>query len=283
MPRVIEPYAEILTPFDSLEMRRKIALIELAARNCYKSEGGVEMESAEKLFRNCLSRNPPHQSFTEHGSFSVRFVSDRGFTHELVRHRIAAYTQESTRYCNYAKEKFGSQITVIKPCFWEVGTQHFDWWLEDMADAEWRYFRHLTNGAKPQEARTVLPQSTKADIIMTADVVEWMHVFRLRCHKGAHPQMRQLMIPVFRKFREVMPYFFGIRLPDDYKFKYTPGKVLEVDPYREHLKLLHGDETAIDAILGLEIFAAGAADSLGTPEGEIYREKLRQVASILAA
>ena len=248
--RIIEPYAEILTPFKTIENKRQMALIELAARNCYKSEDRITLTSGQKLIENCLGRTPPHVSFTEHAKFTVRFVCDRGVSHELVRHRIASFSQESTRYVAYNKKKFGSEITVINPCFWDKGQPLHNRWIGAMQAAEEAYFDLMAGGAKAEEARSVLPQSTKTDVVMSADVVEWMHVFRLRCNNKAHPQMRQLMIPVYRKFREAMPTLFGKILEEsDLTFAYTPGAVLEVDPYMAQLALIYGEDNATIQVL----------------------------------
>lgn len=127
----------------------------------------------------------------------------------MVRHRIAAYSQESTRYCNYSKDKFGREITVIRPLFLKEGTKRYQYWLRGCKDAESAYFDMLDDGATPQEARSVLPNSLKTEIVMTANLREWKHVFELRCAEQAHPQIRQLMIPLRDEMIKILPEIFA--------------------------------------------------------------------------
>ncbi|MBU4605956.1 MAG: FAD-dependent thymidylate synthase, partial [Proteobacteria bacterium] len=130
-------------------------------------------------------------------------------THELVRHRLAAYSQESTRYANYAQDRFGSQITVIKPMFWPEGSEAYRRWEAAMASAEEAYLELLAGVAKSQEARAVLPNSLKTEIVMTANLREWRHVLGLRSSKAAHPQIRQIMLPLMGELGERLPEFFA--------------------------------------------------------------------------
>lgn len=127
-----------------------------------------------------------------HEDISVKFICDRGVTHEIVRHRVASYCQESTRYCNYSKEGFGSEITVIEPCFWPEGSDLYWSWKNACLISEQCYFSLLKSGATPQEARSVLPNSLKTELIMTAPLMEWCHFFNLRMSPAAHPQMREV-------------------------------------------------------------------------------------------
>lgn len=145
----------------------------------------------------------------EHGWKSIKFICDRGVSHEIVRHRDASFAQESTRYCNYSKDKFGNEITVIQPLMFnseaELGSnerQKYQFWKEGIESSEKAYFYLLDMGATAQEARSVLPNSLKTEIIMTARNYEWGHFFELRCDKPAHPQMRELAIPLFGYFNE---------------------------------------------------------------------------------
>jgi thymidylate synthase (FAD) len=126
----------------------------------------------------------------------------------MVRHRLASFSQESTRYCNYSKGKFGSQITVIRPCFWQERTDQYDTWYAACREAEVRYFRLLEQGAKAQEARSILPNSLKTEIVMTANLREWKTVFKQRTAPMAHPQMRQLMTPLLKNFKELVPVIY---------------------------------------------------------------------------
>ena len=155
-----------------------------------------------------MHTDPPHESVIEHFSVSVRFICDRGVTHEMVRHRLASFSQESTRYCNYSKGKFGSQITVIRPCFWKPGEEAYQRWFLACEQAEHYYFYLLNGGAKPQEARSVLPNSLKTEIVMTANLREWKTVFRQRTAPMAHPQMRQLMTPLLAEFKSLIPVIY---------------------------------------------------------------------------
>ncbi len=201
--RVIKPSYEIL----SLPSREALRILELAGRTCYKSEDKMTPETAEPFIARIVKSG--HESVIEHASATVRFVCDRGVTHELVRHRLASYSQESTRYANYAKNRFGSEITVIRPCFWQEGSPEYAAWLSAMESAERAYLSLIQGGAKPQEARSVLPNSLKTEIVMTANMREWRHVFRLRCDAPAHPQIREVMLPLLGEFHERLPVLFA--------------------------------------------------------------------------
>jgi thymidylate synthase (FAD) len=201
--KIISPSAEILRFTPDLEV-----LIEEAGRTCYKSEDRITPESAPRFIEDvCMKRH--HESVMEHGAITVRFVCDRGVSHELVRHRLASFSQESTRYCNYGKDKFGNELTFIKPCFWEVGGRMHTHWVRAMEDAEIAYFDLLGQGATPQEARSVLPNSLKTEVVMTTNPREWRHVFKLRTAQEAHPQMREVMIPLAAEFATRWPTLFG--------------------------------------------------------------------------
>lgn len=184
--------------------------------NCYKSEDKITDDSAEKFVENIIKRG--HESVLEHCSFTVRFICDRGISHELVRHRIASFSQESTRYCSYDKEKFGNEITVIHPCFFDThtldGIKREQIWRTACENAEKAYFEMLANGATPQEARSVLPNSLKTEVVMTANLREWRHFFKLRCSKAAHPQMREVATKLLEKCKEQIPIIFDDIIPD---------------------------------------------------------------------
>lgn len=181
--------------------------LEKAGRVCYKSEGRIKDGSAEKFIAGILKRG--HESVIEHYSLTVRIVCDRGVTHEIVRHRLASYSQESTRYCNYTGDKFGNEITVIKPCYWEEGSEEFANWKRAMFFAEDYYFRLIKSGATPQEARSVLPNSLKTEIVMTANLREWRHFLKLRTGAAAHPQMREVACLILDEFTKRYPVIFG--------------------------------------------------------------------------
>ena len=202
--RIVSPGFTIMSMPDGDEVLKHI---EAAGRTCYKSEDKITPDSAAKFVRMILKSG--HESVVEHASATVRFVCDRGVTHELVRHRLAAYSQESTRYANYSKDKFGSEISVIRPIFWKEGTGGYARWERAMADAERAYLDLVEAGARPEEARSVLPNSLKTEIVMTANLREWRHVFKLRCAGPAHPQIREIMLPLLDEFNRRMPAVFG--------------------------------------------------------------------------
>ena len=201
--RVISPSFEIINRPDGQEVLNHL---ELCGRVCYKSESGIGEGSAERLVRHMLSRG--HESPIEHYSVSVRVICDRGVSHEWVRHRLASYSQESTRYCNYSQDKFGNELTFIKPYFAEPHTALYSPWVIAMAEAEKAYFDLLDFGAKPEDARSVLPNSIKTEFICTMNLREWRHFFRLRCAPAAHPAMREISIPLLAEFREMLPVIF---------------------------------------------------------------------------
>lgn len=219
--RIIEPYVEIVKDnFDSL-----LRKIEWCGRKCYKSEHLISADSAPGFVDRILHRG--HESVIEHSVITAGFIVDRGVSHEIVRHRIAAYSQESTRYCNYSREQFGNEITVIRPFFFEEhGNMLF--WESSCEQAEEVYFYLLANGATPQEARSVLPNSLKTDIAVTYNLREWKHFFTLRCSQAAHPQMRQVAIPLLKYFKNKLPVVFG-DIPYDESFpEEFEAKVYEV-------------------------------------------------------
>lgn len=202
--KIIEPYFEILNMAEPEEIYDHL---ELAARTCYKSEDKISQGSSEAFLARLIKSG--HESVIEHISVTVRLVCDRGVSHEIVRHRLCSFSQESTRYANYSKEKFGSEITVIKPYFWKEGGDRYKVWESAMAACERAYLSLIESGAKAQEARSVLPNSLKTDIIVTANIREWRHIFKLRCSKASHPQMREIMLPLLAAFHDRLPVLFG--------------------------------------------------------------------------
>lgn len=201
--RIIEPYFEILDELDGKKMLQKI---ERIGRVCYKSEDLITEDSAEKFIRNILKRG--HESVIEHEKISVKMVCDRGVTHEIVRHRVASYSQESTRYCNYQKDKFGNELTFIKPVFWKEDSPEYTLWKESMQQIEDQYMKLIEMGASAQEARSILPNSLKTEIVVTMNLREWRHFFRLRTAGAAHPQIREIAGMVLEEFRRQIPVVF---------------------------------------------------------------------------
>ncbi len=201
--RVIKPQVEILDDINGDEILRKI---ERAGRVCYKSEERITPDSAKAFIQNILKSG--HESVIEHEKVSVRIICDRGVTHEIVRHRMASYSQESTRYCNYAKDKFGNELTFIKPCFWEEGSEEYQRWAQMMQKIEDTYNEMVAMGAKPQEARSILPNSLKTEIIVTMDLREWRHFFKLRTAERAHPQMREVACMLLEEMKKRIDVVF---------------------------------------------------------------------------
>lgn len=201
--KIIEASYHIETPIDGAEILKRI---EKAGRTCYKSEDRITEESAKVFVRKLIERG--HESVLEHESITVRFVCDRGISHEIVRHRLASYSQESTRYCNYGNDRFGSEITFIKPCFFKEAKGAYCSWYNTMDFAECAYFDMLEDGCTPQEARSVLPNSTKTEVVMTANLREWRHFLKLRTAKAAHPQMRELTVPLLHELQRQIPVVF---------------------------------------------------------------------------
>ena len=201
--RIIEPYFEILDELDGKKMLQKI---ERIGRVCYKSEDLITEDSAEKFIRNILKRG--HESVIEHEKISVKMVCDRGVTHEIVRHRVASYSQESTRYCNYQKDKFGNELTFIKPVFWKEDSPEYTLWKESMQQIEDQYMKLIDMGASAQEARSILPNSLKTEIVVTMNLREWRHFFRLRTASAAHPKIREIAGMVLEEFRRQIPVVF---------------------------------------------------------------------------
>ena len=201
--KIINADVEFITPIDGAAILKRL---EQCGRVCYKSEAKITDTSAPAFVAGIIKRG--HEAVLEHCSFTVKFICDRGVSHEIVRHRVASYCQESTRYCNYSKEGFGSEITVIKPCFLHPYTDGFNLWEEDCLFAEQTYFNLLECGCSPQEARSVLPNSLKTEVVMTANIREWRHFLKLRCSPAAHPQMREVALILLDKLHSLIPVCF---------------------------------------------------------------------------
>ena len=201
--KVIKPSVEIIDVFHGLDVIRKL---ELCGRVCYKSEHKMNDASPYKFIQNIINRG--HESVLEHFSFTVKFICDRGVSHEIVRHRIASYSQESTRYCNYSKGQFNGEITVIEPCFLVPGTEGYNLWYNACSSAEDSYFMMLNWGCSPQEARAVLPNSLKTELVMTANIREWRHFLKLRTSPAAHPQMREVANLLLKELKQKVPVLF---------------------------------------------------------------------------
>ena len=210
--KIIKAGYEILDEIDEKEVMKKI---ERIARVCYKSENAINDKSAEKIVKSLIKNK--HDAMLEHYSFSVKFIVDRGVSHEIVRHRMASYAQESTRYCNYG----GTGVTFIEPCYLSAeescddnarrAAKYVDW-VTSCRMAEEAYTNMLNRGATPQEARAVLPNSTKTEIVMTANLREWRHFFKLRAcgiTGKPHPQMLEVAVPLLNEMKTLLPVIFG--------------------------------------------------------------------------
>lgn len=236
--RVIKATVNILSEINGDDALKSI---ELAARTCYKSEENITEESAKKLVKNLIESN--HDAMLEFYDVTVKFTCDRGVSHELVRHRMASYAQESTRYCNYSKDKFNNQLVFVMPswcnmpeckieCSYQynyfggeekkgaayftrpkvsgdlnTASQTFNW-IDSIDYAEYMYFKLLKQGLRPEQARAVLPNSLKTEIVMKANLREWRHFFKLRCAKAAHPDMRYLAIELLKQMSSKIEIVF---------------------------------------------------------------------------
>lgn len=205
--KIVKPRYEILTPISEGGVK-ELQNLERAARTCYKSEGLIKEDgsSAKELIQKLIQSG--HYAMLEHGGFSVRFIVDRASSHDFVRHRIASFAQESTRYCNYSKKKFGKEITVVDPGYFGEDNVNYSVWLAAMHSAEDGYFLLLDQGMSPQEASVVLPHSLKVEMVMTANYREWRHFFDLRARKNVRPQIQAVTIPLLQEMRKRIPILF---------------------------------------------------------------------------
>lgn len=212
--KIINSSFEIL---DNLSYEEILKKIELSGKVCYKSEGNIKEGSAEKFIKGIIKRG--HESVVEHFSFSVRFIVDRGISHEIVRHRIASYSQESQRYVNY--ERRGGGISFIVPSVFKEEnekwnsldpnyemTEGFNAWVNALQVSEECYRDMIKHGATPEVARSVLPNATKTEIIMTTNIREWRHFFKLRTAKSSHPDMVDIATRLCDELKKKLPIFF---------------------------------------------------------------------------
>jgi thymidylate synthase (FAD) len=181
--------------------------IERAGRTCYKSEQLITVDSANK-FVGTLIKNG-HESVLEHEKISILFVCDRGVSHELVRHRLASFSQESTRYCNYSNDKFGNELTFIEPIWAADNNDAYNIWFNSLLQCELDYNKLISLGWQAQHARTILPNSLKTEIVVTANLREWRTIFKQRTTRAAHPQMRELMCPLLDELKLLIPVIFN--------------------------------------------------------------------------
>lgn len=199
--KITEPTVEFITDLKELDP----TVIVDAGRTCYKStKPSYTKEDIDSFIRKLIKSG--HESVLEHLSFTVKFITDRAIANELVRHRIASFSQESTRYCNYSKDKFDMQITCLYPSHI---TDDFDKQLIDLSyqESEQTYLKLLARGVAPENARCVLPLGLKAELVMTANIREWRHVLKLRTDSAAHPDARRLCNEIYDELTKYHPYF----------------------------------------------------------------------------
>lgn len=201
--KIIKPWIEVEN-FDGKQIMKNI---ERACRTCYRSENLITEESYKNLLKNCINRG--HESVLEHEKITIRLCCDVGVYKDLTRHRFASFSIESTRYCNYGKDKFDRELKVIKPCNIDEDSNLYTFWKNTMERIEMNYLHMTDNGATPDQMRMILPHSTAAEVTMTANIREWRHILSLRCAKMTHPAIRQLLIPLLLKFKEEMPELFN--------------------------------------------------------------------------
>ena len=218
--KLIKPKVEIL---DSINGEDILKRIEQVARTCYKSEDKIseDRSSARKLVTNLI--NSKHEAMLEFVDVTVKFTCDRITSQSIVRHRLASFAQESTRYCNYSKDKFNNELTFIIPSWlgWEEetinkgdfeksgsGSVDSQLFIINLLNAEDSYLRLIKEGWKPQHARMVLPMSIKTEINMKCNLREWRHFFELRCSQAAHPDIRVLALDLLKQFHDRIPIIF---------------------------------------------------------------------------
>jgi len=200
--QIVDPYIQV----EKVDGKKIMRNIERACRTCYRSEGKITEESYKTLLKNCITRG--HESVLEHEKITVRMYCDLGVYKDLTRHRIASFSIESTRYCNYGKDKFDNELKVIKPCNIEEGTKLYENWKSACEAIEKNYMEMSKEGALPDQLRMILPHSIGAEVTMTANIREWKHILALRASKHTHPSIRQLLIPLLLHFKEIMPEIF---------------------------------------------------------------------------
>lgn len=208
--------------------------IESAGRTCYQSDWKITDSSHIPFVKHIMHRG--HLSVLEHEKVTVRVICDRGVTHEIVRHRIASYSQESTRFCNYMQDRFGGEIKVIDPCFWPEDSKCYNVWHEAMLCAENYYLRLLEldkeefepHKLRAERARSVLPNSLKTEIVMTMNLREWRHFFALRTALAAHPQMREVACPMHEEFKKLIPIVYDWPLSPEEKLKAAQDLIIDL-------------------------------------------------------
>lgn len=203
--KIISPKVEILS---GLNKDGALKLIEQAARNCYRSEDKItkDSESAKKIITMLMSKH--HDAMLEFADITVKLTCDIGVYKDLTRHRHCSFAIESTRYCNYSKDKFGNELTFIKPCNIEEDSELYLDWVQAMRSIENHYNNMSKFGAKPDQLRLLLPHSTAASVVMKANIREWRHILKLRTSPAAHPSVQEIMKMVLNIFKFNYPILF---------------------------------------------------------------------------
>lgn len=225
--RIIRPSFEYVSPCIAFDCAytNMVRNIEDAARTCYKSiKNDFGVDDSEKFIYKLIKNG--HHSVLEHEKITLKIICDRGVSHELVRHRVGvAYSQESTRYCNYSK---GGKLTFVAPYYFDDTSGNYFEWITAMEVIEATYLGMINRGVSPQEARCVLPNSLKTEIVVTANIREWRHILTLRTAKNAHPQMLEIMVPIALDFTKKFPVFFkDVYKLIDYKDMYFYNELYE--------------------------------------------------------
>lgn len=200
--KIVKPVVEI----EKVDYNKIMKNLERACRTCYRSENNITEESYKTLLKNCINRG--HESILEHEKITIRMICDVGVYKDLTRHRIASFSIESTRYCNYGKDKFENEIKFIEPVNIDKNTEIYEEWKTACSEIEKHYLKMASLGATPDQMRMILPHSTAAQVTMTANIREWKHILALRANAHAHPAVEQVMIPLLIHFKEKMPEIF---------------------------------------------------------------------------
>lgn len=236
--KIIKPQIYI-EPFDGLKIMKNI---ERACRTCYRSEGSITNTSYQNLIKNCINRG--HESVLEHEKITIRMICDIGVYKDLTRHRFGSFSIESTRYCNYSKDKFNNNIKFIKPVFYDDSWSQANYegsamtesqlksslWYNCMEEIESNYMHMADIGSTPDELRMILPHSTASEVTMTCNIREWRHILELRCSKMAHPSIQQILIPLLLEFKQKMPELFA---DIEYNKDFPSDKYAEIQYIKE--------------------------------------------------
>ena len=221
--KIIEPKLHI-QKYDGIQIMKNI---EKACRTCYRSEDKITGDSYKKLISNCITRG--HESVLEHEKITIQMICDLGVYKDLTRHRIASFSIESTRYCNYSKDKFSNELKFIEPVNIDKESDLYAYWENTMKRIEMNYLHMADAKATPDQMRMLLPHSIAATVHMTANLREWKHILSLRTTKQVHPSIQQLMIPLLLNFKKQMPEIFNsVEYNEDFpKEKYAELSYIE--------------------------------------------------------